>query len=80
MGHYQENQFAVILPNTVPDEAFHRAELIQAEVEKLNIPHINQPNEYLTLSLGIANMIPTNSEKAEALIMAAETMLFGYWG
>ena len=79
VAHYQENQFAVILPNTDAEGAFHKAELIQAEVEKLNIPHITQPNGYLTLSLGIANMIPNNHEGAEALIMAAETMLGGYW-
>ena len=80
VGHYRENQFAIILPNTDTNTAFNIAELIQREFKKLNIPHVpKQSSGYLTVNLGIANMIPTNNEKAEALIMAAETMLSGHW-
>ncbi len=65
VARYRENQFAVVLPNTDGDGAFYVAELIRAEVEKLKIADIS-------LSLPIANMIPSNDVEAEALIVAAE--------
>ena len=65
VAHYREFQFAVILPNTDKQGAFHVAELIKSEIEKLKIP-------YLSLNLGIANMIPTKDLEAEALIVKAE--------
>ncbi|MGB3639550.1 MAG: diguanylate cyclase, partial [Rivularia sp. (in: cyanobacteria)] len=64
-SRYRENQFAVILPNTNADGAFYVAQLIQGEVESLKIA-------YISLSLGIANMIPTKDVEAEALIVAAK--------
>ncbi len=65
VARYRETQFAVILPNTDTDGAFYVAQLIRCEVEKLKIA-------YISLSLGIANMIPSNDVEAEALIVAAE--------
>lgn len=65
VARYREYQFAVILPNTDADGAFHVAQLIGREIEKLKIPHVS-------LSFGIANMIPTKDLEAEALIVAAQ--------
>ncbi len=65
VARYREYQFAVILPNTDADGAFYVAELIRAEVEKLKIADIS-------LSFGIANMVPSKDVEAEALIVAAE--------
>lgn len=65
VARYRENQFAVILPNTDADGAFCVARLISREIEKLKIADIS-------LSFGIANMIPSNDVEAEALIVAAE--------
>ena len=53
VARYRENQFVVILPNTDPNGAFYVAQLIRGEVEKLKIADI-------TLSLAIANMIPSH--------------------
>ncbi len=38
-----------------------------------------QSSDYLTLSIGIANMIPPNDGEVEELIIAAKTMLSGLW-
>ncbi|NJO29952.1 MAG: GGDEF domain-containing protein [Richelia sp. SL_2_1] len=65
VAHYRANQFAVILPNTDANGAYFVAGLIESKIEKLNIPHI-------TLSFGIANMIPTEDLEAKALIITAE--------
>ncbi|MEO1374498.1 MAG: diguanylate cyclase [Cyanobacteria bacterium J06635_10] len=65
VARYREHQFTVILPNTDKQGAFHVAELIKSEIEKLKIPHVS-------LSLGIANMIPSHDVEAQALIVAAE--------
>ncbi len=58
----------MILPNTDADGVFYVARLIGIEFEKLKIPLI-------TLSLGIANMIPSNDVEAESLIITAEEEL-----
>ncbi|MGB3758613.1 MAG: hypothetical protein WBA07_19895 [Rivularia sp. (in: cyanobacteria)] len=58
----------MILPNTDADGVFYVAQLIGIEFEKLKIPLI-------TLSLGIANMIPSNDVEAESLIVTAEEEL-----
>lgn len=65
VARYREHQFAVILPNTDADGVYHVARLISWEIEKLKIADVS-------LSLGIANMIPSNAVEAEALIFAAE--------
>ncbi|MEM7714829.1 MAG: GGDEF domain-containing protein [Cyanobacteria bacterium P01_A01_bin.68] len=77
VGHYRENQFAIILSNTDIDRVFNLAHLIQSESGNLDMPQVSQSSDYLTLSVGIANMIPPNDSKAEELIIAAETMLSG---
>ncbi|MEA5596071.1 GGDEF domain-containing protein [Rivularia sp. UHCC 0363] len=79
VGHYRENQFAVILSDTDIDRVFSIAQLIQSEFQKLNMPHVIQFNENLTVSMGIANMIPTKQLGSEELIIAAEAMLSGIW-
>ncbi|MEB3216652.1 MAG: diguanylate cyclase [Nostocales cyanobacterium 94392] len=79
VGHYTENQFAVVLVHTDLDRVFSIAQLIQSEFEKLNMPHALQFNQNLSMSVGIANMIPTKQLGAEALIIAAEAMLSGNW-
>ena len=68
VARYRETQFAVILPNTDADGALYVAQLIGREIEKLKIA-------YVSLSLGIANMIPSNDVEAETLMMAAEKEL-----
>lgn len=65
VARYREYQFAVILPNTGDEGAFYVADLIRSEIEKLKIADIS-------LSFGIANMIPTKDVEAQALIVAAE--------
>ncbi|MGB3650574.1 MAG: diguanylate cyclase [Rivularia sp. (in: cyanobacteria)] len=68
VARYRETQFAVILPNTDADGAFYVADLIRNEVEKLKIA-------YISLNLGIANMIPSKGVEAQALIVAAQKEL-----
>ncbi len=68
VARYRENQFAVILPNTGDEGAFYVAQSIGHEIEKLKIAD-------LSLSFGIANMIPSKDVEAETLIVAAEKEL-----
>lgn len=76
VARYRGEQFAVILPNTDANGALHVTQLICSEIEKLKIPHAqSQVSEYVTLSLVVANMLPTENVLQEALIIAAQKAL-----
>lgn len=69
-------EFIVILPNTKIDVAMRLAEAIIFKMKALNIPHINSPiRDYLTLSLGVASIIPTPEYSGEILMRAADKAL-----
>lgn len=69
-------EFMVILPNTKTDVAMRVAQAIITKVKALNIPHINSPiSNYLTLSLGVASIIPSPDYSGELLMKAADQAL-----
>lgn len=69
-------EFLVILPNTKTDVAMRVAEAILSKVKALKIPHLNsQISNYLTLSLGVASIIPAPEYSGELLMGAADLAL-----
>lgn len=77
VARYGGEEFAAILPNTTIEGAFHVANTIQTELEKLRIVH-NQSavNEYVTLSIGIASVVPSSEWSPEALVRVADIALY----
>ena len=70
-------EFAAILPNTTIEGAFHVADTIQAELEKLRIVHEQSAvNEYVTLSIGISSVVPASEWSPEALVRVADIALY----
>ena len=75
---YGGEEFAVILPNTEKIGAFHVAELIRQAIKDLAINHTGTslPDKIVTISLGSATTVPSQTGKPETLIEAASSCLF----
>ncbi|MCU0541220.1 MAG: diguanylate cyclase [Oscillatoriaceae cyanobacterium Prado104] len=77
VARYGGEEFVAILPNTSLEGAFKFAELLRTAVLSLAIPHAkSQVNPYVTLSLGVAAMIPTPDNQPENLIAQADEALY----
>ncbi|HBL12388.1 MAG TPA: hypothetical protein DD379_13455 [Cyanobacteria bacterium UBA11162] len=78
VAHYEGEKFAIILPNTHAQGAVHVAEQIRSQVSTLKIAQTHSPlSQYLTLSLGVASMIPSYEYSPGMLMTAATQALEG---
>jgi diguanylate cyclase (GGDEF)-like protein len=70
-------EFAVILPNTPLEGAKIVANFIQKAIESLVLPHTASPvSSQVTVSMGVACMIPVHTLSPLALINAADKALY----
>lgn len=77
VARYGGEEFVVILPNTEEGEALVVAESIRVSVEKIRIPHKDSLiSEYVTISLGVATMVPSIESSPKDLIKAADKALY----
>ncbi|MFW6358203.1 MAG: putative bifunctional diguanylate cyclase/phosphodiesterase [Chroococcales cyanobacterium] len=77
LARYGGEEFAVILPNTNISGAIQMAELIQKAVKAKRIPHSSSSiSKLVTISLGVASIIPDNKTSPSSLIAAADGALY----
>jgi diguanylate cyclase (GGDEF)-like protein/PAS domain S-box-containing protein len=77
VARYGGEEFAIILPNTPMSGAFHIAEEIRANIVCLDIDHEkSQVCDRVTVSLGIASLIPEPELTPEMLIATADLALY----
>lgn len=77
LARYGGEEFGVILPNTSRSGAENVAKAIQREVAALKLPHPkSEVNDYLTVSMGIASVVPNPEQALEELIAAADAALY----
>ena len=73
-ARYDDEEFAVILPNTLDSKALELAETIRVKIQKFYRSHTqSEPSKQVTFSMGIASTIPNgNSSPIETLLIPAE--------
>jgi diguanylate cyclase (GGDEF)-like protein len=77
VARYGGEEFAAILPNTNTLAALMLAESIQQAIASLAIPHAqSKVSSYVSLSLGVASLIPTPEITPEDLIARADKALY----
>ncbi|MBD1894572.1 diguanylate cyclase [Coleofasciculus sp. FACHB-129] len=77
VARYGGEEFALILPNTPSAGANYIAESIRSMVKSLEIVHVHSPvSPYVTLSLGVASIVPSLTSSPAALIAAADEALY----
>jgi diguanylate cyclase (GGDEF)-like protein len=74
---YGGEEFVMLLPNTNGHEALETARHIQQQVWSLALPHAETPTGIVTVSLGVASLVPSAQLNAEDLVQQADTALYG---
>ena len=76
-ARYGGEEFGIILPTTNDKEAKQLAEKIVKAVRELKIPHSkSEVSSYVTLSVGIASIIPSSNQEPATLISWADKALY----
>lgn len=77
MARYGGEEFAAILPNTDSEGGFHVAEAIRKGVKALQLVHVKSPvRQFVTISLGLATIVPDPDCTPTQLIAAADLALY----
>ena len=76
-ARYGGEEFVVLLSETSTEEAMVLAEKIRSAVEGMKIPHASsRVKKYVTISLGVASMVPGQEIKSSDLIKHADMALY----
>jgi diguanylate cyclase (GGDEF)-like protein/PAS domain S-box-containing protein len=77
IARYGGEEFGIVLPNTRRTGAEIVAKAVQADIKALRLEHPqSDTNEYLTVSMGIASVVPTQEQSPEDLVAAADAALY----
>jgi len=76
VARYGGEEFAIVLPDTDRGGAEHLVRQLQQRLEAAKITHPDSPEGRLTLSFGIATIIPNADEKMFTLVNRADKVLY----
>ncbi|HIK44670.1 MAG TPA: diguanylate cyclase, partial [Leptolyngbyaceae cyanobacterium M65_K2018_010] len=77
LARYGGEEFGIILPNTRRTGAEIVAKAIQNQITALQLPHPQSlVSDYITVSMGIASVVPTTEQSPDDLIAAADAALY----
>ena len=75
-ARYGGEEFALLLPGADIDMALNVGERLRDAVEGLCIAHASSPEGQVTISVGVASLIPGVGQDAEHLVEAADIALY----
>ena len=75
-ARYGGEEFALLLPGVDVDNALKAGERLRRAVEELCIAHASSPNGQVTISVGVASLVPGVAQNAEHLVEAADIALY----
>lgn len=75
-ARYGGDEFIVLLPNTTELQSLEVARWIQREVDALLLPHERSPHGVVTVSLGLASLVPSHAGTVESLLRLADKALY----
>ena len=75
-GRYGGEEFGVVLPGRTLEQAMAVGERIRHAVEAAALAHPGTPQGVVTISVGVASLIPRAGFSAELLIAAADAALY----
>ena len=75
-GRYGGEEFGVVMPGLNLEQAVEQGERIRHAVESANLSHPATPQGVVTISVGVAAMVPRAGFSAELLIAAADAALY----
>ena len=77
LARYGGEEFVCVLPNTPLEGAVQIAERMRVSIEALGMEHLDsQAGQTVTISLGVAAMVPTNDAEPQTLIAEADDQLY----
>ncbi|ADW17935.1 diguanylate cyclase [Desulfobulbus propionicus DSM 2032] len=77
LARYGGEEFICLLPDCSAEAAYKVAELFHQRIDQLKIPHAtSQVAPILTVSQGVAAMVPSRDSKASELIRQADQALY----
>jgi len=77
VARFGGEEFVCLLPETSMDAAIFLAEKLRREVEQLNYIHeFSTAAETITISVGVASLIPANGQAKEDLVECADKALY----
>ncbi len=76
-ARYGGEEFAAILPNTGGEGALYVAECVRKNVEEMQLPHEHSGiSPYVTISIGIAHIVPSNDIEPGTIVKFADNALY----
>ncbi len=76
-ARYGGEEFVVLMPKATPDEALAQANQIRERLMALQLPHeASKISDSVTLSLGVATLVPTMNLPMGALVEQADIALY----
>lgn len=78
VARYGGEEFVCVLPDTPHEGALAVAQTLLAEVRRRALPHANSdvPGSVVSISIGVASVIPIHESDMESLTLAADQMLY----
>lgn len=75
-ARYGGEEFCLLLPNSDSQRAMQVGEYVRAAVERLAIPHSMSASGVITVSVGVASVMPSEAQPQDDMIEAADAALY----